>query len=841
MKAITTVLLCLLNLSLWGQRITVTGTVQDSETGEYLGFANVYVAGSTTGVATEPDGSFQFSFDASQGRELIASLLGYQDFTAVIPAKDTVRLRILLKPSELQLAEIVVLAGENPAHPIIRGLIARKPDNDRRQWPFYSASVYSKLEMDLINLPDGIEDTKLMRPFNFIFDNLDSLSDEQPFLPVYITESLSNVVKKKEWNDEREWPVARKVSGVENTSAVQFLDLVHRPFHLYDNWIPVLDKQFASPFSDGGFSYYEYYLIDSTQFNGRWAYKIKFKPRRKQEPTFFGECWIDKDDFAVRSVSMRIVPDANINLVQRLVISQDFNRNGTGYWIPVRDKTVLNLAPIKKAPGTIARKTILYNDVNTSPLPAWGEQKPVDPAMLELDQLERPNEFWSAARPEPLTRTEAKVYEMIDSIKNVPAYRKYKDLAYVLSTGYKAWGPLEIGPVFSVYSNNAVEGHRIRMGLGTSHQFSRKYYLYGYGAYGVDDKRFKYGGQFQVILKKRPWTTAGFSFKSDLELNYENSEETAEDNLFAGVYRRNVPQKLMYADEVKAYYEKNLAKGWNTRLAFQHLSMKPVVRDGGGFPFYYLDQPNSLDPDSTITNTELLFRARYAPKEVFLEGTFTRTSMGSKEPVPVLEFTYGAGLRNVLSSDYEYHRLNFTIYQWFNVPPAGWMRYRFNAGKIFGKLPYLLLRNSDGNETYFYVDNTFNAMNRYEFVADTYAELFFEHHMDGLLFNRIPLLRKLKWREVTTLKMAYGTLTDANQQANRLNHYDRSYTDYRLNPIPGEGVYYGTFDKGPYTELSAGIENIFKVIRIDGVWRLNYLDNRYASPFSLRGTLAFLF
>lgn len=830
-------LVCIIAVPARGQKVVVQGRLTDARSGESLMFANLYLAENpSNGAVTDENGHYVLVADLSKGKRLEVSALGYATQSVMLRAQpDTLRLDFRLEPSALALDEVVVLAGENPAHVLLRRIIAAKSVNNFQQKDPFSAEIYSKVEMDLVGLSPVVTENPLLRSFDFVFSHIDSSSEDKPFLPSYFAEEIKQVYTQAgKWV---EVPLARKVSNVGNESAIRMINMIHDRFDLYANWIPVMDKAFAGPFSDHGLANYEYYLLDSAMIGDRWSYKLKFKPRRRQEFTFTGECWVDSLSAGLRSVRMAKSPDVNINLLTRVEIASEFQITEAG-WVPYREEMLLEYAISENGsmPGLIARKTNFYRNSKLSAPEVL--LRPPDPRTSDLSQLERDETFWQQNRPEPLAQREAGVYAMVDSIGKSEAFKRFKKLAYVAGSGYLPWGNVEFGPFASTYSNNSVEGSRVRFGMGSSLNWSKKWWIYGYAAYGFDDQRWKYGGHVQWQPSKRPWTTYKLSYKDDLELTFASSGEVNEDNFFAGIYRRNIPQKLMYTRQAQGYWERDFPGGWTAKAQVRWQQLEPYVNpEGMGFPFYFRE-PGSDQMRRILRSAEAEFRLRWAPAEIFVETNFSRILTGSQDSRPSIEPFYAFGK---YGSDTYYHHAGFRISQWFNLPPAGWVRYQVNAGVITNTLPYLLLHSPAANETYFYVPNAFNTMARYEFVSDTYLDALAVYHLDGFFFNRIPLLRKLKWREVLTLRMAYGTLREKNRIANAGNHYDRNYRDYEENPLPGEGVYYGHFDRGPLLEAGIGIENIFRILRIDATWRLNYLKSRYAAPLSVRGAFTFYF
>lgn len=829
------------------QKITITGQVLDDGSEEAVPFANVYlVRDPNAGTSTDMDGNFTFTFAYRTGDSLEVSALGYETRRKAVPKTDGAVINYRMKTLMSEIAEVVVLAGENPANAVVRNIIKHKDANNRYNYDAFKVEAYSKLEMDMDNIDSNFQKKKIMKPFAFVFENIDSFSDVKPFLPAYMMETMSDLYWLKKDGLEKEMPKARKVSGIENESVIELIGSMQQKFNVYDSWFNILGKQFISPFNGSALAYYEFYIIDSMMVKDRWSYKLKFKPKRAQENTFFGDFWVDMDNYALEIVNMRMNPEVNINFVERMILYYDaeFYPNHNRKWLPNKEKIIIDFFGNKKGPGVMGRRTTTYRDYQINQSETEGQIRNVNPNNVNPIDLQKADSFWVSGRHEDLSKNEAAVYKMIDSIKNVPVFKTAVDIIQTVVTGYKELGPIEIGPYFKLYSYNAIEGHRFRLGVGTSKKLSKKLYLMGYLAYGTKDESFKYGGEIQWTFSKRKWTILEATYKDDVELHNDNSEAIGEENILAGLYRRQLPWKLMRARELKLSAERHWGLGWSNRITLMHRHMDPYDSNGADsmnvFPFAY--RVNPADParvENTVEAFEAIFKTRYAFKEKFVTGNFTRRSLGSK--FPILEFQYTVGLTGENFSQ-DYHKIMLGLTHKFNVPPVGWIRYNIKAGKVFGDLPYLLLHVHTGNETYFYQKSAFNAMNRYEFVSDQFVEANIEHHWDGFFLNYIPLLRKLKWREVAGFRMAYGSLSAANAAANILNNYDRTRTDYEENPDISEGAFYGTFDKyKPYMEASFGIENIFKFFRIDCVWRLNYNENRWTNPFTVRGTIQFNF
>lgn len=817
----------------WSQTYMIKGRVLDADTKEGLPFSNVFFPGTTTGVSTDLDGYYEIATTQIQD-SIAASAIGYENAFKRITRDSVQTVDFYLEAQGVNLSEIVVLAGENPANAIVRGIIANKDKNRIESLDAFQYESYAKVELDLENLKPELADRKIFKPFAFIFENIDSTTDEKPFLPIYLNEVVSDVYYVKSEGKSKNIIRAQRTSGVDNQTAVEYIKKIHEPFSIYDNWIYVLEKPFISPFANSGLGYYEYYIIDSAYISDQWSYKLKFKPKRRQETTFYGDFWVADTTFAVERLNMRMSPGVNINLVQRIIVYQEFDLVDNR-WLPATQKMVVDFSPSDKdeSSGLIGRRTETFKNFIINHDETRDTFVVSDEANVFNNDLERDDAFWEKARHVPLSETESGIYAMVDSIKNVPVYKTYTQVLETIVNGYFITGSWEIGPYASIYGVNPIEGNRFRLGGRTSTNFSKDMRFGGYLAYGTDDEEFKYGGDFIWILNKYPRKVLGGAYKNDISLNSESSEDFVESDFFTGTLRRDIPMKLIRVEEAKLYYERYWKKGWSNRVTLLKRAMDPYGGiPEGGFNYAFLNDAEApFRADTTINTTEFIFKTRFAFDEDFLDGNYERVNIGTEHPI--IELQYAVGVDGLLDGDYSYHKLSLSYRHYFYTNPIGWLAYRFKAGKVFGTVPFLLMEVHPGNEGVFMSRGIFNTMNRYEFASDTYASLTVEHHFDGFFLNKIPLLRKLNLREVATFKAVIGTVSDENKAANQLNLYDPTIeNDYNGFRAPS---------RTPYMEAGIGIENILKIIRIDALWRLNYLDNPQAGKFFVVGGFYFFF
>lgn len=792
------------------QATRITGKVTDAATGQPLPFVNIYLKNTTIGVTSDLNGSFSL-MTTQPSDSIFASSIGYQTWKMAVKKGIAQVINFEMTEFSTTLAEIQVRPEERWIELLMRRVFKSKELNNPDQIQYYQCEVYNKFQIDINNLDKKIQDRKIFKPIDFVFENLDTNElNQKIYLPVLITEALSDFYFRKSPHATRELIKASQISGIENQSLTQYLGGIFLNINIYDNYLNIFDKNFVSPVANFGLSTYEYFLEDTVLIDGKSCYQIRFEPKRKQELTFYGTLWIQDTAFAVKQVDMRVAADANFNWVNDFYISQTYDKANGQYWALTRDYRLVDINPFEgntlKAFGIFSHRTTTYRQYVFDQPKSDEFYTSTTNVIVDNAAYQRDETWWEQNRPDSLEDSEQQIYEMVDSIKKVPAYKYYEKVVILLGTGYWISDRFEIGPLYKFLSFNSIEGLRLRIGGRTSNKFSKKLMLEGHLAYGTKDERFKYALGMRYMVSKNPRRSFGLSFKYDLEQLGQDPNAFSEDNFFASFFRRSPANKLTMVREYNAFYEHEWFAGFSNTIKFIR---REVFAIDSGFIIHDNGSPYT---DNSLVSNEIQLYTRFAFRERYLYGEFERTTLGTK--YPVLEVLYGYGIPGFPGSDMEYHRLQFKIKQWFNVANIGWSRYIFETGKIWGKVPYPFLKIHEGNETFFYYSEAGNMMNYYEFISDTYASLYYTHHFDGWFLNRIPLMRKLKWREVVQGRAIWGRMSAENK-------------DYSVFPANS-----GDLNK-PYFEAGVAIENIFKFVRIDAIWRLSHLDGPDVDRFRI--------
>jgi hypothetical protein len=796
------------------QKTELSGKITEKGTGIPVPYANIIFSGTYVGVMSDINGNFSL-VTAKPAATIEISAVGYT--RQVLPVKINQKnfFNIELAEEVVALHEIKILPGENPANILFRKIILNKDENNPAHFPSWQSRIYAKTEIDVKNVNGSLRNKKLLSQFDFVFDYIDSLELEgKTFLPVFFNETVSNYYHDRESGKDREEIIANQASGMTVDMFSQYTGKMYESINVFDNYIMVSDLGLVSPLNKLGLQFYRYYLLDSAIVDGHKIYEMSFRPKLPQEPTFKGKFWVEDQTFAITRLEMQLAEKANVNFVNNLQYAINLQKNN-GKWVP-RDESMIIDVDVQKDKdsekiGLMARKTNVFGDFRFGPVSsATGRLK--EPITVLGDAMKKDAGYWENIRPVELQKREQNIYQMVDSIKNVKLYKTATEYIYMFYYGYRDLGKVELGPYYYMYSRNKVEGNRFRLGARTTYKFNPKLRLNGYGAYGTMDEKWKFGGGFEYYFGMKPLSMVSVQYQHDMEMLGKSDNAFMEENIMTTLLSKQLNQKLSMVDrfELTVRHEWRVGLMNELRISATKLNSAPFV------PF--IDQQGN--PVPSIRTGEIKFSTRYAPGEDIVVDNFERNAYANYDPV--LSFDVTGGIKGFLGGGYNYLRLHAGISDRVPLNPIGYTNYYLQAGKIWGNVPFPLLKIHEGNETYAYDVFAFNLMDYQEFISNEYVSLFLEHHFQGFFLNKIPLFRKLKWREIVGVRMLKG---------------DFDETKHNSLVLPGEMKGLG---KTPYTEFSAGLENIFKIIRVDAVWRYNYNDrikNRLGVLFSLQITL----
>jgi hypothetical protein len=807
----------------------VSGRVTDAITGAEIPFAALSVKGKPTGATADADGRYKLTLSAITSTDsLIVVSIGYQAKTVSLPKTPAQTLDVQLQPTENRLREVKVYGkGGDPAYRVLREAAKRRDAFDYANLTAFQYENYSRIEA-YVNDFNQRSRAKKRRPgpLGQLLGRLPSIMDDngQPAVPVFISETTSEFYHrtKPDRNKERVLKTRVQAVGINDGSLVsQFTGATFQQYNFYRNYVSVLGKDIPSPVGNAWQTLYLFRMLDTMAVGDVMCYQIDFQPKRATDLAFSGTVWLDTLRLGIVEIEAKVGKQANINFVDELRISQQYEVVDSTARLPTRTQITIDTdQPTPNAPGALIRFFVAAQKVVVN---QPHEPDFYDPQIEMADDAKEPDDaFWERARPDPLSPTESRVFRLVDSVRNVPLIKIGGKILQLLANGYQPIGRtnLDLGPILSSYANNSIEGNRFQLGLQTNTGFSRRWVLSGYAAYGTVDERFKYGFTTKFIASRKHWTVMGLQYNYDLYRLGISPETANSSSIFYASTRFGTIRRGYLQEQLFGYVKRDLGSGITQTLGFRARSFDPL------FAFSYTmpnGDPTDTTPRSRFNVSELVLETRFAPDELFIQNDNERLTLGASRK-PIITLRYNLALRNVLGSSFTYSRLSAEIRHSVRVGVWGRTTYVLGGGFVPNTVPYPLLFIPLGNESNIRLDNAYNLMNFYEFATDRYATLRLEHNFEGLFFNRIPAIRRLKWRTVVTAKILAGSVSDANQALS-------TTTDATGQVVPSFQRL--TWQK-PYAEVSYGIDNIFKLVRVDAVHRLTYRDAPNATPFGIK-------
>ena len=806
----------------------VSGIVVDN-TGLPIPFANLVFKGSNTGVVSNEDGRFYIE-SPDNFTALMVSFVGFPTQEVILTKQVSYDFKIVLKEGN-SLKEVKIFAGKtskknNPALDILRKIWERRRKNGLKMFKQYQFEKYEKVEFDMNTIDSALMKSKIFKGLEFVFKNIDtSKVTGKTYLPIFINESLSDVYGDNQAKKVKEILKANKNSGLGNGNGVNmFIKDLYNDFDIYDNYLNFFDKSFTSPLSRTGIDVYNYVLSDTAVIDNKLCYNIVFYPRRKNELTFKGDFWVNDTTFAIKKINMAITKSANINWVKDIYLEQEFEVLNDSVFLPIRDYMMSDFALRKKeeSRGVYGKRTTLYRNFK------FDEKKPdkfYKDVVNYIDNTvySKTDDYWEQNRFENLNKDEKKIYKMIDTLKTVKKFKQIYSLVSILGSGYIEIPKLHLdyGPIFSTVGFNDVEGWRLRVGGRTYFGPNDTWRIQGYTAYGFKDNKFKYGTSGKWMVEKKNRIILSGGNRRDVE-QIGASLTTTNDVLgrsFAssGLFTTGANGKLTNINLSTLAIEIEPVKNVTFQLGFSYRTLESA---SSIFKLDYFTDNTFTTTKSEVKQSELNLQVEYTPNKKTIGYGVERSFVD----VPFSRFfvNYSQGFKGFVNSDFEYKKIQLYYKQPIIIGAIGRSNFTMELGKTYGQIPLGLMSIVPGNQTYFIIENTFNNLNFYEFVTDTYATFQWEHNFQGKLFARIPYLRKLNLREIVGVKGVYGTITDENKAIN------------------ASGLIYLSPEK-PYWEYTAGIGNIFKVFRIDFGWRGNYRDLPGTNNFTIKGAFGFYF
>lgn len=827
--------------------LRVQGLVRDASTKEAVPFASVYIKGTNIGVQTDLMGRFTLR-TTTTGDSLHVVSVGYKEYFAKLSRNRRNDLTIDLEQETYQLAETVIRPKKakysrknNPAVDFVRKMIKQRDENDPHNKDYYSYQQYEGITLALNDFTEEMQQKWLFRKFNFLHEFVDTSEvSGKPILPLLDKEKYETYYYSNSPRKERRVVSATKSAGVDevlNEQGVkQFLEEVFREVDVFQNNIPLFLTRFVSPLSTMAPYFYKYYLLDTVMVEGKECIDLGFVPYNSESFGFTGHLYFTKDtaNFLQRVV-LNIPKDININFLDRMTIVQDFKQMPDNTRLLTKDDIIAEFRITDKSRGMYARRVSTLSNHSFEPpsdMAVFEESRQV---VEEPDANDKSDEFWAEIRYDKDKDDKKSMANLMERLRAVPAFYYTEKVVSAFVGGYvptardEKDSRFEFGPINTFISGNTLEGTRLRLGGTTTTVLSPNFFLDGFVAYGTRDGKLKYNAIAEYSFNKKKQFRKAFPVHSiRAEYGYDVNQlgqqylYTNKDNLFL-MLKRKENNMMTYLRKAELAYTFENYKGWRLEAALRH----QIESSSKYIPFNQIQADGSLKPLKDYTAAEMEFKIRWAPNEKFYETRNFRYPI--TQDAPVFTLSHVVGLKGFLGSDYNYHRTDVGIQKRIWLPAAGYIDAIAKAGKVWTKAPFPMLILPNANLSYTVQLESYALLNPMEFINDQYASWDITYYLNGTLLNRIPLIKYLQFREVINFKGFWGELSNKNNPfKGHAGLFEFPGTTYLMN-------------KQPYMEISAGLSNILKFIRIDYVWRLSYRNHAGSPNHGLRFRLEFNF
>jgi hypothetical protein len=819
-------LLCIFGIRAQTTSFAVSGIVIDSLSGKAIESVAISFEKGKVGTLTNQKGEFRLSNNKQSRSILLFSAMGYKSKQLAISPGRSYILRIKLVSEGIRINEVVIKPSkekyskkDNPAVELIKKVIANKDKNIVETEDYYRYSQYERI---FFALNDFNPNKGLLKSQKYLAKYTDTSGiDGRRILPYTVREYYKDVYHQKSPKETKKIVIGYNQQGVDknmdNAGFSTFTDEVFKDINIRDNQINMFLLGFVGPLNNNSsVNFYKWYIRDTVNIDQKQYIQLGFLPFNTRDVGFSGEIFVRADStYAIKKVLLRFPRKANINFVKTILINQEFEQLESGLWAPYKFTTMVDFE-YKKLGKLYVQKDQTFSDYKTGT-----NYKQVfstsDPEIKLQGFNKKDKQFWEENRPAKVAKDLRLDSMMMEANKNKYVRLSIK-VADFISSGYyhTIWNPeknkLDIGTAQTFYSTNNLEGNRFRLSALTTANFNRNLFLYGYGAYGTQDNKWKYSGEIAWAFKKReqikdefPRNNITLSYKYDVNTLGQRYLQATRDNFLQSFRIRDV-DNMTYERSIELNYVKEWQKGFSVSMS----ARTEDQRAAGYLRFDYANENGVPTPLESLKTTEIGLTLRYAHNEKFVQLKRRRQTVPTESTIFTLENTWG--LKDVLAGKYNYHVMGFSLDKAKWVPPFGQVFFSMKAEKIWGEVPFPLLLTPNANNSYTLLRGSFNLITPLEFINDRQLTWMVDYHMGGWLFNRIPLIKSLKLREVFGF---HGLLGDLNNKNN---------PDFNSQALVFPGI---THQMGntPYMEYNIGIENIFNLIRVDYVRRLNYLNH----------------
>lgn len=845
--------------ALAGAAQRVTGLVTDAKTGEPVPFANVRYE---SGGGTQTDTEGRFSLPYKSGKAYV-SMIGY-DTHSFRPDGSGREIAIKLQPTDLSFSEAVVSGHRgkysrknNPAVELMRKVIAAKGTSDlAARHDYYSIHKYSKLVLAFNEVTDKVFEEGKFRKLPFLKEHVEVCNETgKLILPLSVDESVTREIYRKSPRARKSIVLGQRSSGVNdlfNTGDIltTMLQDCFTDVDIYKDEVRLLQYPFTSPVSSRtAIGFYRYFIEDTTYVEGAKCVRVSFTPNNPQDFGFSGNLYVLADStYRIRRVQMGIPVRSDVNFVESMDIIQEFGQLPTGEQVLRRDDMIVQLKVTNFLQKIQVRRTTEYSDFDFSEIPDRTFRFKGD-QMTASNALMRSDEFWNEHRADSLTSSEDRMSLFIRRLENVKGFKPILFVAKAFiennvetSVDPKHPSKVDIGPINTMITQNSIDGLRLRVSAQTTANLSPHLFLKGYVAYGFKDKRWKGLGEVTYSFNKKtylprefPVNNLTFSYTRDVMSPSDKFLPTDKDNVFVSFKWTDV-EHMMYYETFRLQYDRE----WENGLRFT-VSASTEENEPTGSLFYqplngYGPMPEAFAHRRTIRTTGLKAGVTYQPGVKWINTKQRR--IASNNDAPILSLSHTAGFKDFLGSDFTYNFTEAGVYKRFWLNSWGKVDAYLKGGVQWNRVPFPLLIMPAANLSYIMEDYTFSLIDNMEFLNDRYASLVLSWDLNGKIFNRIPLLKKLKWREYLGCNVLWGDLSSKNNP-----FLEKNATDARLFYFPGQfDAATGRYDylsatmnpRRPYVEVIAGVHNIFKLLHVEYVRRLTYIEKPGTKKWGIR-------
>lgn len=835
----------------------IRGVVTDSLTHAPIPFVQVYYEGTNIGVQTDEHGRYSLpSPRGSKAEKLVFSSIEYEKKSFWLKPGTSKHLNIRLRETTISLSEVTVKPKReryrrknNPAVEIIRKVIAAKKKDDLKKHDFYSCYRYQKLTTSLDDITPEKMEGGIFKRLPFLKDQIEvDPTTHRIILPVSVDESVTRLLYRRSPHTEKSLVLGQKNEGVNELLSVgeglaPIMESIFNQVDIYEEDIYLLEKKFISPIATtGAISFYKYFIMDTVRVDNDTCFHLSFVPQNSQDFGFTGHLYILADStFRVKKCTMNLPYKTGVNFVEDIEILQEYQELPDGGWGIKTDDMRVNLELLDMVQGVQVQRITRYDNYSFEPLDESLFKRKLKEEVHADAKIQNEN-FWQEHRSVPLTNRESNMKRFVQDIKQMSGYKYLLFVVRALVENFIETGDeknpskFDIGPVNTFLSSNYIDGLRLRFSGKTTAALNPHLFFNGYLAYGTKDGRFKYKGELEYSFEKKkrlpfefPRRSIALSHQYDVMSPSDKYLTTDKDNMFLSIKANTVDQMSFMRKSILTYtYEAD--NTLSTQVQLRYTNDRPV-----GKLAYIRNDGMGTNSVHDITTTEVVVNLRYAPGETFVNSKQGR--MAINRNASVFSLTHTMGMKGLLGSDYDFHITELSIYKRFWLSSWGRINTYLKGGMVWSKVPFPLLSFPPSNQSFIIQSNSFHLMNNMEFFNDRYASLDITCELNGVLFNRLPLIRKLNWREVFGVRALYGGLSDKN------NPYANP-SDGELFLFPQRNGVVSSFimdSDVPYIEYHVGVHNIFKILQVEYFRRLTYLDLPDVNKEGIRLMLQFKF